>query len=275
MNKRVDNTISVIIPVWNRAVMIQRALMSVITQTHPPKEIIIVDDGSSDDTVQNIQTIIAHYPIIPITLCCIEHCGMAGKVRNIGIAQAKGDWIALLDSDDVWEPNKLEKQTQHIINNNVRWCHTRERWMNKGKEVSQKKQNHRRAGNIFDDALQKCIVGPSTVIIHKSVFEMVGLFREDVEIAEDYELWLRIAYKYEIGYIDEKLVIKYAGHGNQLSEKYGYIEKFRIDILQQFKTQNTFDTNTMQKIQTALEKKTYIWNQGRSKRVEKNSNSSH
>jgi hypothetical protein len=72
--------------------------------------------------------------------------------------------------------------------------------MKRGKEVSQKKQKHRREGNIFDDALQKCIVGPSTVMIHHSIFDIVGLFREDMEIAEDYELWLRIAYKYEIGY---------------------------------------------------------------------------
>ena len=203
---------------------------------------------------------------------------MAGKVRNIGIAQAKGEWIAFLDSDDEWETTKLEKQIAFIEshtdtgNNIVQWCHTREKWMYKEKEISQKNQCHTREGNIFDDALKKCIVGPSTVIIKRTVFDEVGMFREDIEIAEDYDLWLRIAYKYKIGYIDEMLVTKYAGHGNQLSEKYGYIEKFRIDVLEGFVVKNCFDNSTMQKIYKTLEKKKHIWNQGRSKRIEKNNN---
>ena len=81
---------------------------------------------------------------------------------------------------------------------------------------------------IFTDALKKCIIGPSTVLMEKKLFREAGGFREDLEIAEDYELWLRITALEEVGYIDRPLTIKQAGHEGQLSEKYGHIEYFRI-----------------------------------------------
>jgi hypothetical protein len=97
--------------------------------------------------------------------------------------------------------------------------------------VSQAGQRHKRSGDIFIDALKKCIIGPSTVMMRRELFEEFGGFREDLEIAEDYELWLRITAKYPVGYIDEPLVIKRGGHLDQLSEKYGQIEIFRIKAL--------------------------------------------
>jgi hypothetical protein len=84
---------------------------------------------------------------------------------------------------------------------------------------------------IFDDALKKCIVGPSTVLMEASLFREAGGFREDLEIAEDYELWLRITSRYPVAYLDDPLTVKRAGHGDQLSERYGSIEYFRIQGL--------------------------------------------
>jgi hypothetical protein len=117
-----------------------------------------------------------------------------------------------------------------------RLCHTREIWLRGGKEISQAGQKHRREGNIFADALVKCVIGPSTVIVEKSFFESCGGFRADLEIAEDYELWLRMCFTQPVSYLDKALTVKRARvqerreEGN-LSEKYGHIEIFRIKAL--------------------------------------------
>lgn len=278
-------TISVIIPVWNRAKLLERAIMSVVAQTHSVNEIIIVDDGSSDDTTQIIETIqnkthvinsVAKTKNIDIQGYMLPHCGMVSKVRNYGIKKATGKWIAFLDSDDEWMPNKIALQhaqlnayktnKQHTIKYN--WCHTQELWLRTGKEISQKSQKHARQGDIFKDALVKCIVGPSTVLIRKNLFDKIGLFREDLEIAEDYEMWLRICNKEKIAYVNEPLVIKHAGHGNQLSEKYPYIEKFRINALKKLLDQQTFEKHNIEFAKQELLRKEKIWECGFIKRKE-------
>jgi hypothetical protein len=94
---------------------------------------------------------------------------------------------------------------------------------------------------IFEDALKKCIIGPSTVLMEASLFREAGGFREDLEIAEDYELWLRITSRYSVAYLDEALTVKRAGHPGQLSEKYGSIEYFRIKALEPLVDSRWFD----------------------------------
>lgn len=118
--------------------------------------------------------------------------------------------------------------------------HSREIWLRDTKIVSQKTQRHRRRGEVFADALVKCMIGPSTVLMQRWVFEELGGFREDLEIAEDYELWLRLTAAYYVDYIDEPLVVKRAGHGAQLSEKYGQIEIFRIHALRRLVEEEFF-----------------------------------
>lgn len=259
--------ISVIIPVWNRESCITRAIKSVLNQTTPPMELIIIDDDSTDNTYKVITDYCNNYHgNIKCVIWKISHCGMPGKVRNIGMEKSNGNWIAFLDSDDEWFPQKLEKQCALITSSNIRWCHTKERWIHNGKEISQKKQCHKRRGNIFDDALKKCIIGPSTVMIARTMFEELGYFREDMEVCEDYELWLRFLNKYEIEYLDEPMITKFAGHENQLSQKYEYIEKFRIDALSHLIQNSTLKYNNNIKAQKELERKQYIWEQGRKKR---------
>ena len=163
-----------------------------------------------------------------------KHSGMAGMVRNRGVEAASADYIAFLDSDDLWVKDKLEKQfnfMQKLKKDNIRISHTREKWLRCEKTVSQKSQKHKREGDIFEDALWKCIIGPSTVMLEKSLFAETGGFREDLEVAEDYELWLRITDHEMAAFIDEMLTVKRAGEWDQLSEKYGQIEIFRIDAL--------------------------------------------
>lgn len=230
--------VSVIIPGYNRPVLLREAADSVLTQTFSHLELIIVDDGSDDTgTRPAIESVRLREPG-RVRVLRQEHSGMPGQVRNRGAAEARGKYIAFLDSDDLWKPEKVTLQVEYFSgcmrdtgrpgNSPVRICHTREIWLRDGREVSQAGQRHKRRGDIFRDALKKCIIGPSTVMMERSLFLESGGFREDQEIAEDYEFWLRITGGNCIGYIDEPLVVKRAGSWHQLSEKYGHIEYFRL-----------------------------------------------
>lgn len=229
-----NRLISAIIPVFERPRLAERAIRSVLSQRLPAGfdlELIVVDDGSSPETRDYLMEAVLEDG--RARLVSISHCGMPGAVRNRGVEAAHGALLVFLDSDDTWERDKLEQQVLlHREGGSVRISHTRERWVRNDREVSQASQKHRRSGDLFADSLIKCIIGPSTVMIDRGLFETVGGFREDLEIAEDYELWLRITVTERIGYIDRPLTTKYAGHGDQLSERYGGIEQFRIAALQ-------------------------------------------
>ncbi|MDC7220622.1 MAG: glycosyltransferase family A protein [Spirochaetales bacterium] len=226
-------SISLIIPVYNRPLLLLEALKSVLSQTRLPEEIIVVDDGSGDETVGAARDFLEKAEAdLNWKLFELDHCGMAGAVRNYGVAASRGEWIAFLDSDDLWEPEKLARQEAYILDHpRIRLIHTREKWLRGEKTVSQKKQKHRREGDIFPDALNKCIIGPSTVMVRRDLWDETGGFREDLEIAEDYELWLRMTALEPVGYLDTPLITKRAGGWDQLSEKYGQIEKFRLEGL--------------------------------------------
>jgi len=221
--------ITVILPTFNRLDFLESTLGSVFGQTHRGFHIVVVDDGSTDGTEAYVQKLNNQTNLRYLR---IPHCGMPGKVRNAGARLATGEYLAFLDSDDLWKPEKLARQVAYFEEHQeIRICHTREIWQRGERIVSQAGQKHRRSGNVFADALKKCIIGPSTVMIRRELFEELGGFREDLEIAEDYELWLRITARYPVGYIDEPLVVKRGGHADQLSEKYGHIEIFRIRAL--------------------------------------------
>lgn len=256
--------VSVIIPVYNRFEMAKEAVASVIGQTYRDLELIIVDDGSIDMT-----------PLLPtyfaddlrVKYIRLKHSGMPGLVRNRGVNIAQGKYIAFLDSDDLWMAEKIDKQLNYLTKNpSCRIVHTRETWIRNGKTVSQAGFNHKRFGNIFPDALGKCIVGPSTVLIEKKLYEELGGFRDDLEIAEDYELWLRLTDSNTMGYIDDPLVTKRAGHGDQLSEKYGQIEIFRIRGLQDLVEQRYFSLENQKLAEQELAKKCRIYAAGCRKR---------
>ena len=223
--------ITAIIPTYNRLSLLREAVLSASAQTCPDLELIVVDDGSIDGTEEFCANQLRENPDT-FRYLNLPHCGRPGKVRNAGARETEGDYLSFLDSDDLWEPEKLSRQVAFFEEHqDIRICHTREVWQRGQKVVSQAGQRHKRSGYIFPDALKKCVIGPSTVMMRRELFEEFGGFREDLEIAEDYELWLRITAKYPVGYIDEPLVIKRGGHPDQLSEKYGQIEIFRIRAL--------------------------------------------
>ena len=152
----------------------------------------------------------------------------------MGIKNCKNEWIAFLDSDDEWIKDKIEKQFSLLekSNFNYHFIHTNEIWIKNGILKNQKKKHFKMGGYIFEDCLDICKISPSSVLIKKELFNKYGLFDSKFKVCEDYELWLRIASKIKIGYIDEPLIKKHGGHKGQLSEKYWGIDRYRIKALE-------------------------------------------
>ena len=140
-----QNSISVVIPVFNRKQLIERSINSVINQTYPPDEIIVIDDGSIDGTYDLIKK---NYP--QVILIHQENKGVSAA-RNVGITIAKGKWIAFLDSDDEWFPEKLEEQINYLkINNSYKICHTDEIWIRNQVRVNPMKKHKKYGGKIYN-----------------------------------------------------------------------------------------------------------------------------
>jgi glycosyltransferase involved in cell wall biosynthesis len=216
--------ISVVIPVHNRPVLVKRAIESVLTQSLKPDEIIVVDDGSTDETAESLKS------FKKIKIITQKNSGVS-TARNRGIKEASCKWIAFLDSDDIWYKDKLKLQLEfHEQNPQILFSHTLEEWIRDGKSLKQKKQHQKPKGFCFDENLNFCKIAPSTVMINKKLFERVGYFDESLEVCEDYDLWLRVLKKYEVGLIEKVLTTKYAGH-KQLSFKYHSMDRYRIKAL--------------------------------------------
>ncbi len=225
MNK--IGNISVVIPTFNRRQTIGRSIDSVLNQTLFPSEIIVVDDGSTDGTSDYIQS---NFP--SIRLLQQPNKGVSAA-RNKGIRCADANWIALLDSDDEWFPQKLEKQVMTLSQNlDIKFCHTEEIWIRNGARINQMKKHQKYGGHIFNKCLDMCKISPSSVLFHQSILDNVGYFDKGLKVCEDYDLWLRITAKFPVLYIDEPLIKKYGGHEDQLSRVKDGIESHRIKVLE-------------------------------------------
>ena len=221
-----STAVSVIIPTFNRAPVLERAVRSVLTQTHPAAEIIVVDDGSTDDTAECINHMNA-----PLRYIRQSNRGVSAA-RNTGIDSSFHDWIAFLDSDDEWRPQKLELQLLAANSTHrPRLVHCDETWLRQGKPLAQKKYHAKRGGDLFKDCLARCVISPSAALVHQSLLDCVGHFDESLPAAEDYDLWLRICARESVAFVPESLVIKYGGHNDQLSRTTAVIDQYRITAL--------------------------------------------
>jgi glycosyltransferase involved in cell wall biosynthesis len=219
-------TVSVIIPTYNRIDSLSIAINSVLDQQYPADEIIVVDDGSTDGTSEWCKT--THPTVILITQA--NH-GVS-HARNRAIEIARGDWLALLDSDDRWFPEKLKFQMEAIGKNPaLRLCHCDEHWRRNGKRVNPKHKHRKYGGNVFRHCLPLCAISPSATLIHRSLFTDVGLFDESLPACEDYDLWLRITCQEEVLYLDQALLEKTGGHEDQLSQRYPAMDQYRLIAL--------------------------------------------
>lgn len=223
MKKKAE--ISVIIPVYNRAWCIAEAMDSVLSQTIDTFELIIVDDGSTDSTEDILKKYLEEHENIRVINQ--ENKGVSAA-RNTGILNSNGNYIAFLDSDDLWEPGKLQAQMDFFnANPGCLVCQTDEIWIRNGKRINPKFRHKKQSGDIFIPSLSLCLVSPSAVMMKREFFEKTGVFDESMAACEDYDLWLRGALNLEFGLVDEPYVIKTGGHDDQLSSM-PLLDKLRI-----------------------------------------------
>jgi len=253
---------SVIIPVYNRAQQIITCLNSVLDQTFPAQEIIIVNDGSTDNTLQILQNL-KHPQLKIITLN--QNQGVS-SARNHGIAAAHNNWLCFLDSDDLWQKNKLEKQAAYIQKYPFyQILQSKEVWFRNQQRINSCKHHTQPEGWIFEPCLKLCLISPSGVVIHKNIFQNIGLFDESLPVCEDYDLWLRISRHYPVGLEASNSIIKHGGHPDQLSHKYQAMDRFRVQSLLKLYHQEP-DQAYQKIILPILNKKLHILLQGAQKR---------
>ena len=256
--------ISVIIPVRNRVDLVGRAIESVRTQSHPDFELIVVDDGSVDGTADRVQSEYGD----EVTLLRLPQNKGVSAARNHGIEVAQGEWIAFLDSDDEWCREKLEQQLRGLADSGLLVCHTDEIWIRDGVRVNPHKHHQKHGAWIFRQALPLCAMSPSSLLLHRDVFETIGLFDESLPACEDYDLFLRLTCRFEVLYLEQKLTIKYGGHDDQLSQLHPAMDRFRVTSLDRILRDSTAplsESDRDEAIQVLL-KKAHIVRGGAEKR---------
>jgi GT2 family glycosyltransferase len=252
--------ISVVVPSYNRAPMLGEAIESVLGQTYTNFELIVVDDGSTDDTAARLGRYGAGLRVISQ-----NHRGVSAA-RNAGARAARGRLLAFLDSDDLWRPEKLARQTKFMeLHPELLISQTEEIWIRNGVRVNPRAIHRKPAGDIFLPSLKLCLVSPSAVMIRRDFFAALGGFDEALPVCEDYDLWLRIAVDHEVALISEPLVIKRGGHADQLSRSVWGMDRYRVAALQKLLRSGIAGTRRQAAI-GALREKVRILAQGARKR---------
>ena len=220
--------IDIIIPTFNRAHFIERSINSVLAQSFKSFNLYVINDGSTDDNEEVLKKY-SHQP--NITILYQENKGVSAA-RNLGINASQSRWIAFLDSDDEWLPDKLEKQLAYIKQKpHCHFVHSNEIWIRNGVRVNAKKKFDKSNHEIFRRSLETCLISPSTVMMTRDLCLKHGRFDEDFVICEDYNLWLKILAHEEIGFISHDLIKKHGGHEDQLSTRYLAMDYWRLKAL--------------------------------------------
>jgi glycosyltransferase involved in cell wall biosynthesis len=253
-------TVSIIIPTYNRAGMLTEAIDSVLAQDFTDFELIVVDDGSTDDTPQILKAYGAKIRVMR------QHNQGVSAARNRGITAASGRFIAFLDSDDLWQPGKLTSQIEFLQNTpDALICQTEEIWIRNGLRVNPKERHRKVSGMIFEQSLALCLVSPSAVMARPGLFEKFGLFDENLPACEDYDMWLRVSCRCPIYLINTPLIIKRGGHADQLSRQPA-LDKFRIQALKKILDSNVLTVDQYKAGVNVLKEKCVIYAAGCRKR---------
>lgn len=219
--------ISIILPTFNRRQFLKQAIESVVKQTIKEWELLVVDDGSDD----NSWNIIREFQDQRIYYLYQRNQGVS-SARNTGIKLSHFPWICLLDSDDYWHPTKLQKQLEVLERHpQYRMIYTDEIWIRKGQRVNPRKTHRKYCGWIYHRCLPLCIISPSSALIDRKIFDKIGLFDVNFPVCEDYEMWLRISSQYPIFFLEKPLIVKLGGHADQLSKSMWGLDRYRVKAL--------------------------------------------
>ena len=255
-------SVSVIIPTYNRAATVLTAVNSVLAQDYAPLDLWLIDDGSQDGTKELLNDLLEAGLL---NYFYQENSGVAAA-RNTGIKKSQGELIAFLDSDDVWLPGKIKAQVDFFqARPELRIAQTQEQWVRKGQRVNPKKKHLKKDGFIFFDSLALCLISPSAVMLYRSLLDEVGYFDERLLAAEDYDLWLRITARYQVGLLDKEFMVRYGGHPDQLSANHS-IDRFRIMSLEKILADHILNPAQKKAAQKELERRQSIYFQALAKR---------
>jgi len=254
--------VSVIIPTFNRAQKVSRAISSVLDQTFTDFEVIVIDDGSADETADVLADFKGRVTLISHS----ENRGVSAA-RNSGILVSRSPLIAFLDSDDYWLPEKIEVQVRFFRENpDAVACQPEEIWVRNGVRVNPWKKHIKPSGWIFERSLKLCVVSPSAVMIRRFVFDQVGLFDEEFPVCEDYDLWLRMACRYRIELINRYMLVKEGGHTDQLSSMLKGMDRYRIRAMAKLLKEGCLNESQTDAVRHELERKCRIYGNGCIKR---------
>lgn len=243
--------VRVIIPTYNRKDSLFRAIESVLHQTLPVNEIIVVIDGGLDLS----QELMCRYP--SITIIHFDENHGVSFARNTGIHRAlcSPGWISFLDSDDFWLPKKNEKQMDWFRSHpEIKVCQTLDIWIRRGVQVNPGLKFKKPEGWIFENCIELCCITPSSVTLLSSVFETIGLFDESLPACEDYDLWLRLSLKYPVGLLDEFLIKRYQDYTDQLSATTPFLDVYRMKALTKLLDQNVLNSEQKHQVTQHLKK---------------------
>lgn len=256
--------VSIIIPTLNRRDFVREAIASVLAQTYKNFEVIVVDDGSDDDTHEVVEEFSSACPVVQYVFQANHGVSAA---RNYGVALSSGRFLAFLDSDDVWQPAKLESQIGFFAAHpEAAICQTEEIWLRNGERVNPRHKHRKASGDIFARSLELCLVSPSAVMLRRTLFDQMGGFDPDLPACEDYDLWLRIAALMPIHLIDTPLVIKRGGHPDQLSRRFWGMDRFRVVALHKLLDSGVLSDEQRRMSLAVLRKKCVILVEGAKKR---------
>ncbi len=223
-----EPAVTVVIPTYNRREFVIKAAQSVLSQSFDDLRLVVVDDGGDDLTPEALASEFCDPRLVVIRQ---ENLGVSAA-RNAGARVAKGDFIAFLDSDDLWKPEKLAFQVRAMKENpEAALCYTGEVWFRRGKWANPCSHHSKFTGDIFGKCLPLCIISPSSALIRRGEFEALGGFDETLPCCEDYDLWLRITARHGVVFLEEKLIIKQNGHEGQLSATHWAQDRYRVAAL--------------------------------------------
>jgi glycosyltransferase involved in cell wall biosynthesis len=259
--------ISVIIPTFNRASVLEEAIRSVLDQDYFSRsrkndsfELWIIDDGSTDQTEKIGRSYGGEVKYF------FQHHRGVSAARNQGIHLSSGEYIAFLDSDDLWMPNKIRAQMSFMnAYPKAMVNYTEEVWVRNGIMVNPRKKHRKYSGWIFDKVLPLCLLSLSSAIFKREVFDVIGVFDESLPACEDYDLGIRLAHRFPIHLIDSSLIIKRGGHADQLSRQFWGMDRFRIQALEKALTLD-LDPDQERLVKKELVKKCEVLIQGFRKR---------
>ena len=203
--------------------MLKRAIDSVLRQTIPVNELIVIDDGSSDDTPE----VLTSYGTAVQTIRLPERYGVS-YARNLGVKRSVGQWIAFLDSDDEWTADKMEHQVAFITAYPfLCLIESDERWIRHNRPFNKKHYHHKKSGWIFNQSLDRCMISPSAIMMPRLLLQDFP-FDPLLPACEDYDNWLAITRFFPIGVLETVNVVRYGGHSNQLSQHFSAMDHFRV-----------------------------------------------